>query len=110
MCELLGGALAGEWTAQPGRERVGTVVNHMLMFVVDPDAFGGREAFEHEVHEMVAYIHSTTPAEGFDRVRTPGEPERETLAVRSVEGIEVDDNTWDGIVQAAAAVGLAETP
>ena len=77
MCELLGGALAGEWTAQPARERAGTIVNHMLMVVIDPAAFGNRAAFQQEVFAMVDYIHSTTPARGFDRVRVPGDPERE---------------------------------
>ena len=27
---------------------------------------------------MVDYIHSTTPARGFDKVRVPGDPERES--------------------------------
>ncbi len=108
MCELLGGALAGEWTAQPGRERAGTIVNHMLMVVIDPAAFGNRTAFQQEVLAMVGYIHSTTPARGFDKVRVPGDPERETLAARDRDGIDVDDNSWAGIVDAARHAGLAD--
>lgn len=108
MCELLGGALAGEWTAQPGNARDNTIVNHMLMFVLDPAAFGGLERFHEEVHEMVAYLHSTTPASGFDRVRVPGEPELESRALRLAEGIPIDDNSWSGIVKAAQAAGLTE--
>lgn len=108
MCELLGGGLAGEWTAQPQHDRVGTVVNHMLMFVVDPAAFGGTDGFQREVKEMTAYLHSTTPAEGFDRVRIPGEPERESLTQRLEHGIPVDDNTWNGILKSAATVGLSD--
>jgi hydroxycarboxylate dehydrogenase B len=109
MCELLGGALVGEWTAQPGRERVGTVVNHMLMFVIDPSAFGNRAAFQQEVFAMVDYIHSTTPARGFDRVRVPGDPEREATAQRERDGIEIDSNSWDGIVNAARRAGLSDS-
>ncbi|MGA1370400.1 MAG: malate/lactate/ureidoglycolate dehydrogenase [Pseudomonadales bacterium] len=109
MCELLGGALAGEWTAQPGKPRVGTIVNHMLMFVLDPAAFGGLEAFRSEVEAMTEFLHSTTPAVGQDRVRVPGEPELETLALRSREGIPIDDNTWAGIRKAAGLAGLAES-
>jgi outer membrane receptor protein involved in Fe transport len=41
---------------------------------------------------MVDYIHSTTPARGFDKVRVPGDPERETLATRERDGIDIDDN------------------
>lgn len=108
MCELLGGALAGEWTAQPDNPRENTIVNHMLMFVLDPAAFGGVERFHAEVQAMVAYLHSTPPAKGFDRVRVPGEPEQESRAARLAGGIPVDDNTWAGILQAAEVAGLRD--
>jgi uncharacterized oxidoreductase len=107
MCELLGGALAGEWTAQPAHERQGTIINHMLMFVLDPAAFGGVETFHREVRDMVHYLHSTTPARGFDRVRVPGEPEQESLARRRAEGIPIDERSWRGIVKAAGKAGLS---
>lgn len=106
MCELLGGALAGEWTAQPGNPRENTIVNHMLMFVLDPAAFGGLERFHSEVSEMVDYLHGTTPAQGFDKVRVPGEPEQESRAARLAGGIPIDDNSWAGILNAAEAAGL----
>ncbi len=106
MCELLGGALAGEWTAQPGNERTNHIVNHMFMLVVDPEAFGGVEKFQTEVKEMVAYLHSTTPAKDFDKVRVPGEPERESMADRLANGIPIDENTWAGVVKAAQRAGL----
>jgi len=108
MCELLGGALAGEWTAQPGNPRDNTIVNHMLMFVLDPAAFGGLDRFQDEVEAMTAYLQSTTPARGFDRVRVPGEPEIESMQTRVAGGVPVDDNTWAGIVKAAVVAGLSE--
>ncbi len=109
MCELLGGALAGEWTAQPEHHRSHHIVNHMFMCVVDPAAFGGLEKFHHEVDEMVRYLHSTEPAKGFDKVRVPGDPERESKAQRLANGIPVDNNTWEGVLQAAAVAGLSNT-
>jgi uncharacterized oxidoreductase len=108
MCELLGGALAGEWTAQPEQPRVGTIINHMLMFVFDPAAFGNRDAFQKEVIAMVAYLHGTTPAAGFDRVRVPGDPERESLRARQRDGIAIDENSWAGIVESARVAGLTD--
>jgi uncharacterized oxidoreductase len=108
MCELLGGGLAGQWTAQPDRPRENTIVNHMLMMVLDPAAFGGLEGFEAEVSAMAAYLHDTTPAAGVDRVRLPGDPERESAAQRSEAGIPIDDNSWSGICKAAVAAGLSE--
>lgn len=107
LCELLGGALAGHWTMQPGSDRqFGAAVNNMLAIVIDPDAFGGRETFEDEAEAMLDYIRSTAPAAGVDRVRLPGDPERESQARRLAEGIEIDDNTWGQIREAATSVGL----
>jgi uncharacterized oxidoreductase len=76
--------------------------------VFDPAAFGNRAAFQQEVFAMVDYIHATTPARGFDKVRVPGDPERESLAARNREGIDIDDNSWAGILDAAHHAGLAD--
>lgn len=108
MCELLGGGLAGEWTMQPGHERVGTVVNNMLMFVLDPHAFGGHASFQREVLAMVDYVKGAAPRNGFDRVRVPGEPESEAMAKRSAEGIPIDENSWRALLDAAQEAGMAE--
>jgi hydroxycarboxylate dehydrogenase B len=109
LCEILGGALAGQWTMQPGSNRTyGGAINNMLSIVLDPDAFGGREAYEAEAEAMLAYIASTAPAEGFDRVRLPGDAERESTVRRTAEGIPIDDNTWREIREAALSVGLDE--
>ena len=104
MCELLGGGLVGEWTMQPDNERVGTVVNHMLMFVLDPHVFGGHEAFQAEVIAFTDYVRGAEPGVGFDRVRIAGEPERESLAERSAAGIPIDENTWGGVLDAARTI------
>jgi uncharacterized oxidoreductase len=109
LCELLAGALAGGWTMQPGSDReYGAAVNNMLSVVIDPDAFGGREAFEAEAAAMVDYIRQTAPSLGIDRVRVPGDPERETQARRLAEGVPIDDGTWRDILRAADSVGFGE--
>ena len=108
ICELLGGGLAGEWTIQPDNARTHTLVNHMLTFVLDPDVFGGHAAFQAEIRAMAQYLLGTPPAEGHDRVRLPGDPEAESLQRRSAAGIPIDDNSWNGIVDAARRGGLNE--
>ncbi|MEM9622324.1 MAG: malate/lactate/ureidoglycolate dehydrogenase [Pseudomonadota bacterium] len=108
MCELLGGALAGEWTAQPDNLRSHHIVNHMFMCVIDPQAFGGVEKFRHEVNAMIDYLHSTTPAKGFDKVRVPGEPERESMTRRTHEGIPIDASSWAAVCAAADTAGMSE--
>ena len=107
MCELLGGALAGEWTAQPDHPRGHNIVNHMFMCVVDPAAFGGLEKFQSEVDAMVDYLYSTTPAKGVDKVRVPGDPERESMAQRLAEGIPIDPSSWQSVMDAASQAGMS---
>ena len=109
ICELLGGALAGEWTAQPahpttknGTQNVDhNIVNNMLVFILDPAATGNSQGFQEEVEAMVNYLQGCPPAAGHDRVRVPGEPERESLAQRQRTGIPIDQSSWSSICRAA---------
>ena len=106
MCELLGGALAGEWTMQDLDQQKAITVNHMLMLILDPDLFGGVQGFRREVAGMQAYARSAAPAEGFDVVRLPGDPERASRRERLGSGIEVDPQSWNAICEAAENAGL----
>lgn len=108
MCELLGGALAGQWTAQPANPRSSQIVNNMMSFLFDPDLFGDAAGFDTEMTAMADYLQGTSPAKGTDKVRLPGDPERESVARRSVEGVPIDDNSWQGIVTAARKVGVPD--
>lgn len=108
VCELLGGGLAGEWTMQDVSKQKNYTVNHMLMFIIDPAVFGGLEGFQREVTGMSDWLHSSRPAKGFDKVRLPGEPERESMATRLAEGIPVDDQSWSAICDAARKAGLSD--
>ena len=67
VCELLGGALAGEWTMSDIPKQENYTVNNMLMFVIDPDLFGGAGGFRREVEGMAAWLRSSRPAKGFDQ-------------------------------------------
>ena len=108
VCELLGGGLAGEWTMQDVEKQKDMTVNHMLTFILDPDIFGGAGAFRREVEGMSQWLHSTTPAADTDRVRLPGEPERESMAERQANGIPIDDQSWQSICDAAKRAGVEE--
>lgn len=109
VCELLGGALTGGRTMQPGHERKANAINNMLTIVLRPDAIADSENWESEVEAMLAWVSGTAPAADFDRVRIPGEPERESMAVRLAEGIPVDPQTWSGILRAAEQAGVPES-
>ena len=107
ICELLGGALAGGETARPitdGRRRV---LNSMFSILVDPGRLGTAANLAREMEGYVAYSTASPPQPGVGRVRTPGEPERETRAKRMTEGIAIDAVTWGEILAAGEKVGVA---
>ena len=106
MCELLGGALVGQWTMQPEHTRKGTSINNMLTFILDPQVFGGVETFHKEVEAMIAELHATKPAKDHDKVLVAGEPELIAKADREVNGIPVDMTTWRGYCWAAHEVNV----
>jgi uncharacterized oxidoreductase len=107
MCELLGGALGGNFTMQPGNQRAGATLNNMLSIILDPSAVGDLAAYDAEVTAMIDYIYASKAAEGVEKVLIPGDPERQSLAARSTNGIDIDDNSWQDITNAANAAGLS---
>ena len=107
MCELLGGALGGNFTMQPGNQRAGATLNNMLSIILDPSAVGDLAAYDAEVTAMIDYIYASKAAEGVEKVLIPGDPERQSLAARSTNGIDIDDNSWQDITNAADAAGLS---
>ncbi|CAA9283591.1 MAG: hypothetical protein AVDCRST_MAG77-4059 [uncultured Chloroflexi bacterium] len=52
-------------------------------------------------------MRSVPPAEGFQEVLIPGEPERRSAARRLVEGIPVADDTWQAVTTTAAELGVS---
>jgi hydroxycarboxylate dehydrogenase B len=107
-CELLGGALSGGGTwHKPTDPTVRAVLNGMLTILIDPARLGTQAVFEQEAQEFVRWLQAGPVATGFDAVQIAGEPERATRARRKVEGISVDDQTWQEIVNAGKKVGVS---
>ena len=105
-CELLGGALAGGGTWHTTDRSKKRVLNGMLTILIDPRKLGTANAFEREASEFIAWVKRSPPAPGSDGVRIAGDPERETRARRSRDGIAVDDTTWQEIRAAGAKLGV----
>ena len=108
ICELLGGGLAGEWTMSDVSKQKDMTANNMLTFIIEPDIFGGVKNFRREVEGMAEWLHASEPAVGVDKVRLPGEPERESKAHRLASGIPIDTQSWNGICDAAKRAGVDE--
>ena len=107
ICELLGGALAGGDTGRAVTDGRRRVLNSMFSILVDPERLGTAANLAREMEGFVAYATASPPQPGVGRVRTPGEPERETRARRMREGIAIDAVTWGEIRAAGEKVGVA---
>lgn len=104
MCELLGAALLGGQTINPGNPRNTALVNSMLTIIIDPNAVAGRHHLADETDRFLAYVKESALREGFEEVLVPGEPEARSTSLRA-ERIPVDDTTVEQLNAAANSVG-----
>ena len=106
-CELLGGALTGSGTWHRPADTARTVLNGMLVVLIDPAKLGTQASFEQEATAFVDWLRQSPPGAGFEAVQIAGEPERRARAARATAGIWLDDATWGEIVAAGRRVGVA---
>ncbi|MBM3215193.1 Ldh family oxidoreductase [Candidatus Poribacteria bacterium] len=106
LVELLSGTLTGAGNVG---EREGQIGNGVFCLLMDVEAFRPLGDFESAATRLAEYVRSCPPAEGFQRVIMPGEPEAETRRRRSASGIEIDATTWSQLADEAARYGC-ETP
>jgi len=105
-CELLGAALVGGQTIQPGNPVEGGILNSVLGIVIDTARMGEPGAIAQEVEAVKAWIKASEPAPGIDKVRIPGEPELEHRAERRCHGVPLDPKSLDDILAAASSAGV----
>jgi LDH2 family malate/lactate/ureidoglycolate dehydrogenase len=87
LCSVLAGPLVGgrmplHKTRSPEAEG-----SEHFFYCIDPAAFGDVDRFYRELDATAAEIRALTPAEGFDRVRLPGELEWERAEKWARDGI-----------------------
>ncbi|MBX3604050.1 MAG: malate/lactate/ureidoglycolate dehydrogenase [Piscinibacter sp.] len=106
LCELLGGALAAGMTQHNADDTKKRVLNGMLSVLIDPDALGGRAAFEQQAHAFLDWVQASPPREGFGPVQVAGDAERAARLQREAQGVPVDATTWREILAAAETLGV----
>ncbi len=106
LCDLLAGGLPGGGTARPELNTGDTIRNNMLTIVINPNQFQTGSSFAQEFDSLIKYVKSSDPAEGFDKVRVAGEPEQESIKKRIAEGIPIDDNTWEEMINIGCENGM----
>jgi len=108
-CELLGGALSGHGTIQPGTERRGGIVNNMFNVVVNPDRLVDQSWLKAEIDSVIAYFKDSPPLDPSKPVLVAGDPERISREQRLQHGVPVDPVSWAEIVEAAGKLGYSES-
>ena len=98
---MLGGALAAGMTCHEPASGKKRVLNGMLTILFDPARLSEGASFANEMQSFIEWVKASPPQPGFDRVLLAGEPEKMTRAERLVEGIPVDETSWDEILAAA---------
>jgi uncharacterized oxidoreductase len=105
VCELLGGALAGGLAVHNGADGKQRVLNGMLTILFDPNRLADGAVFGDEMRAFLDWVKASPPQSEDERVKVAGEPERQSRAKRSAEGIPVDENTWIELLAAATKLG-----
>jgi uncharacterized oxidoreductase len=105
LVEVLGGLLTGAGTPvlpSSGYE----VGNGVFLIALNVDAFRPLAEFTKEIGELSETIKTTPSVAEGGEVLLPGEPEQRTRARQIAQGIDISDETWQKIVEAARAVGV----
>jgi uncharacterized oxidoreductase len=104
LCEVLAGALTGGGCSNP--DNAGRVVNGMLSIILDPTYFESDATFSNEIRRFIAWVKSSEKSTPNGEILMPGEIEDRTKALRLRDGIDIDETTWEQILETARGVGL----
>jgi L-lactate dehydrogenase len=103
LVEALTGALAGFGRADPKQGWGATVFVQAL----DPDAFGGREAFVHQAEFIAAQCRGNPPRPGVDAVRLPGERALARRREQLAHGVQLHESILPALEPWAQKFGVA---
>ncbi len=77
-----------------------------LVVAIATDVFSSAEHYEENARIIVENLRASPPAPDVDRVRVPGDPERESECRKRKSGIALHQEVWQGLVDAARERGV----
>ena len=101
--DILAGALSGAGCSGSS-DAVG--LQGLFVTAIDIASFVTPEEFQGQVDALIRYVRSSPRLPGTEEILVPGEPEFREEGRRLREGIDVEDETWRQILEAAETVGL----
>ncbi|MCY4528265.1 MAG: Ldh family oxidoreductase [Chloroflexi bacterium] len=108
MVTLFGAVLAAVATPEMQNTRVAsdTMLYGSTMILIDLHRFGSLELIKAQVDGIVSYVKDTPLREGFSEVLYPGEYEIRNRQQRRIDGLYIEDATWDGVAELMAQYGV----
>ncbi len=106
LAQFIGRGLAGLDTSIYSGPRG---VNGPFILAMDISRFTDPDEFRAQVESQCDAVTACLPAEGFDCVMLPGQPEIATREVRERDGVPVPETTWRELLALAAERGVTIT-
>jgi uncharacterized oxidoreductase len=103
MVEVLGGLMSGLGCANGSKTMLS---NGVFLNVYNIEHFADLDEYYDEFESLIAHVKSSRLAPGFDEILIAGEPEYRNAIRVEAEGIEVDDRTWEQIVEEGKLAGV----
>jgi LDH2 family malate/lactate/ureidoglycolate dehydrogenase len=108
MFESLASLMVGNPLLVPALSGGGSrYAQNSVVAAIDISVFGDVDEYKANVDATIDCIKALPPAEGFDEVLVPGEPEDRTRAERERDGIPLPGGTVANLQEAAAKLGVA---
>ena len=77
-----------------------------LMLALDIEAFSSVKDYRDRAGRYLERVRAVPPAEGFDKVMVPGEPERAREQERRRSGLTIPDSVWNALVSETERYGI----
>ena len=74
------------------------------MIVIKADAFRPLAQFTGQIDDLERSLRNVPAAPGFDRVLSPGDPEKQAIRERLKNGIPIPEDVWDSLVDVATSL------
>ena len=88
------------------RERADRWSASVMVQLIDPEQYGGREKFIKEMQHLVDTCHQSRPREGFENVRMPGERALKLKADQERNGVQLHPQVVIALETCAAKYGV----
>jgi len=104
--DLLSGGLSGGGCCHPDAPPPPARGNNVIFLALDPAWFAGAESLKSKATQLADYLRATPRAENVESILLPGDPERAGFQVRNAQGIPLEPNQWQLLIDLGGRLGV----